>query len=271
MNNTAEYVKAPKVTKSPKNANVPFSCLNVDFLNIRSLMNKILFVNDYLKSNDTDLLFLTETWLRPDISSSLFCPSGYNVLRNDRQSSKGGGVLLLYKSSLNLKEVTLNFSNSTTCSNFEFVCADVLLESNSTARFMCFYIPPSYSGQIDTISKCCDIITCAIPFASPIYIMGDFNLPAIDWEIPVSKGGPSHDYFVDFCIENSLTQCVQESTHNKGNMLDLVLCNHLAYNQLLQCLVNPPLTSKCDHNSVSLKVEVKQSINDYKKIALSKF
>ena len=234
-------------------------------------MNKI-FLKDYLISNDPDLLFVTETWLKPDILSSIFCPHGYSVIRDDRLASKnGGGVLVIYKSHLPVEEVTFTCENSTFLhTQVDFLCID-LFDKNNTARFLCFYIPPDCSCQADIISKTCDVISSVIPFTTPIYIFGDFNLPCIDWEIPISKGGPSHDHFVDFCIENSLAQCIMEPTHDKGNTLDLLLCNHLAYAKLMNCSVNPPLTKTCDHNTISFEVKIKQTLRNSPKSSYPNF
>ena len=46
----------------------------------------------YVHKN-VDLLFLTDTWLNPNVVDSNFCPSGYNIIRNDRRGT--GQVLLL--------------------------------------------------------------------------------------------------------------------------------------------------------------------------------
>lgn len=141
-------------------------------------MNKIGLLLDFIKSKSSDLVFLTETWLKPDIIDSIFSPPGYCVLRTDRLSFKGGGVLVLYKSNLDVQEVTA------ACESFlllrtkvDFLCIDVLFGKKNAARFLCLYVPPSCSCQIDIIYKTCDLISFFTSSVSPIYILGDFNLP----------------------------------------------------------------------------------------------
>ena len=42
-------------------------------------------------------------------------------------------------------------------------------------------------------------------------MISDFNLPNSDWSLPVSTGGSSHDYFVQFCVERQLQEHVFEA------------------------------------------------------------
>ena len=58
-------------------------------------------------TKNIDLFFVTETWLNPNIINSNFCPSGYNVIRNDRLS-RGEALLFLLKIVLNLLKLKVN-------------------------------------------------------------------------------------------------------------------------------------------------------------------
>ena len=81
--------------------------LKVSYTNIRSILNKISFVEFYMCTKNIDLFFVTETWLNPNIINSNFCPSGYNVIRNDRLS-RGEALLFLLKIVLNLLKLKVN-------------------------------------------------------------------------------------------------------------------------------------------------------------------
>ena len=70
--------------------------LKVPYTNIRSILNKISFVECYMCTKKVDLFLLTETWLTPNIIDSNFCPLGYNIIRNDRKS-RGEALLLFLK------------------------------------------------------------------------------------------------------------------------------------------------------------------------------
>ena len=63
--------------------------------------NMELFQN-LVYSEDSDIIFVNETWLKKDICDLEILHSGYSIFRNDRKT-RGGGVLLGVKtSSLNL-------------------------------------------------------------------------------------------------------------------------------------------------------------------------
>ena len=53
-------------------------------------------------------------------------------------------------------------------------------------------------------------------------ILGDFNLPNISWST-LTGSSPVSDLFCDFVFEHNLFQLVTLPTHQKGNILDLVL------------------------------------------------
>jgi exonuclease III len=49
-------------------------------------------------TENSDIVCVSETWLRDDINNAEILHSGYTIFRNDRKS-RGGGVLLAVKSS----------------------------------------------------------------------------------------------------------------------------------------------------------------------------
>ena len=63
-------------------------------------------VKDLVVDQDTDILALTETWLRPgnidDVEIRTLCPSGYRFLHVPMGHSQGGGVGLLFKDILQI-------------------------------------------------------------------------------------------------------------------------------------------------------------------------
>ena len=127
------------------NTSSPSVNITINFFNAISMFNKRHLISQYLNSNKTDLLFLTESWLSEKILDSMICPTGYDIIRNDRQDTKGGGVCLLYKTGLKVQQVHLNdnlFAMSK--SIFEYVCVD-LFSFKTKIRLCCVYIRPSFS------------------------------------------------------------------------------------------------------------------------------
>ena len=74
--------------------------------------NKSLALKDHIADHDLDLFAVTETWLRPggidNYHIEEFCPSGYTFYHIPRDSSRGRGVGLLTKKSIQVRKHTLN-------------------------------------------------------------------------------------------------------------------------------------------------------------------
>ena len=202
-------------------------------------------------TKNLDLFFLTETWLNSNIIDSNFCPLGYSVIRKDRVG-RGGGVAVIFKNFLNLIEVKTNFVSS---DGFEFLCFDLILKKLKL-RFLCVYIPPSSSKSLVIVSNMIDLIRHLIPKQSPFYILGDFNLPNIDWNISSTTYNDCHKCFIKFCSENLFTQLIDSSTHKNGNILDLLLCNYMALDRIKFHLVDSPITNINDHNVILFGISV---------------
>ena len=52
-------------------------------------------------------------------------------------------------------------------------------------------------------------------------LIGNFNFPDVDWEMETG-GAKSRDFLVAI-VERRMEQHVEEATHVKGNMLNLIL------------------------------------------------
>ena len=215
-------------------------------------------------------MFVTETWLNNKISNSLVCPPGYQVIRHDRAGSRGGGVMVLYRTGLHVTSVNVC---TNTNKDYEMLCIDVY-DGRKPIRFICLYIPPHISKCSTAIENLCLSLSNLFVHDMPFFVLGDLNFPNIDWTVPISRGDTAHDTFLNFCMSNNLHQCIYESTHEKGNILDLLLTNVIAYNMLLSSTVIGPLSSTCDHFLISCSIKLQnkqnqtshtQSFRDFKK------
>ena len=227
--------------------------VTVELCNVCSLYPKLTSTKIYLNDNNIDLMFFTETWLSSNISDAMISIDGYTSLRSDRSYSQGGGVALFYKNGLNIKVIEANHSLfNSELNNFEFLCVDFYM-GRSPIRFLCVYLPPRFSCCNSTVETLCKLIRKLSNPQIPCYIIGDFNLPKIDWKFNISNGSLSHKVFLEFCTHNGWKQHITSSTHIKHNILDLVLSNFPGDRYLQSVSVNSPLTFKCDHNILSLK------------------
>ena len=73
----------------------PPKSLNIKYANIRSINNKYPAITKFISHNDTDLFAMSETWIRPDTTStnlSEITPPGYSLYQQPREAQHGGGT-----------------------------------------------------------------------------------------------------------------------------------------------------------------------------------
>ena len=101
-------------------------------------------ISTFIKDNDVDLFFVTETWLSAqgdEAKTVELAPSGFDVKSFPRQSrSRGGGIAIVYKSTIG-SNITIKTNFNFTHTSFEAVQASITLQHN-TLHFFCLYHPP---------------------------------------------------------------------------------------------------------------------------------
>ena len=117
------------------------SHLRCALLNVRSLKNKCDVVSEYISDHNIDILCLTESWINDNISD-LLClqsatPSGYSFISVPRKSGRGGGLVLIYKSSIRVR-----LKPSLNNDSFESMLAEVVYDHIQMGMVL-VYRPPS--------------------------------------------------------------------------------------------------------------------------------
>ena len=136
-------------------------------------------------------------------------------LRRDRGETAGGvggGILVYVKNGL--KVVPLE-----TSSLFYQHCSFQVMTSNQKLKFILIYRPPSTG--LDNTDLLYDLIESVGPTT---YIIGDFNMPGIDWNGGTATGRGGRR-LLQAAATAGLAQLVEGPTHIKGNLLDLILTN----------------------------------------------
>ena len=111
--------------------------------NSRSLRNKYIGVTEFLNSNNCDICFITESWLKISDKGILaeVKDMGYNILFKSRKGRSGGGVCVLFKEYLDAQKCKLD----TTYKTFE------LLEIVVKSQFGLFRVSTFYrTGKMST-------------------------------------------------------------------------------------------------------------------------
>ena len=82
------------------------SAVTCVLLNTRSVCNKPATVKEHMIDQKVDLMFLSETWCKPNKSAVVneLTPPGYSFIGESRSSNSGGGVGLLYKSAYKIPQ-----------------------------------------------------------------------------------------------------------------------------------------------------------------------
>ena len=183
--------------------------------NARSIVNKLGPFQSYIYSKQFNIIALTETWCHPDISDREILPENYTVYRNDRDS-RGGGVLLAISDTICSEQI-----ESPTHSE----CLLVKLHTHKPIILCVVYVPPSPDPAYLSI-----LLDYIRPFASrsETIVLGDFNCPDVNWASLTAASSPSR-LLCDFVFDCDMCQLVESPTHEKGNILDLLLVHSSDY------------------------------------------
>ena len=119
---SVNYINLCYINCSNANINTG-KCLQFCIWNAQSLRNKTSVLHDYLCHNDIDMCAITESWFKTkDTVARAECtPPGYTIKHHSRSGRAGGGIALIYKSTLPLVKVAAgektiyNIQSSRTC------------------------------------------------------------------------------------------------------------------------------------------------------------
>ncbi len=157
-------------------------------------------------TNKINVCFISETWLKGRILSSLICPDGYILVRKDRSDERlGGGVAILCRN--NWKINNLDFNNTV----FECLWCEIHINKYNKYYVAAIYNPPDPTypepDLLDHLSESCEQILLSDPGAR-IIIAGDIN----------------HLKITDFTRQHNLDQLVKKFTRGLKT-LDVFLTN----------------------------------------------
>jgi hypothetical protein len=205
---------------------------------------------------ENDILCFTETHLDGSIhSGEIFNNSEFTVHRKDRNLF-GGGVLIAIRNDIAHRRIVIDTETE--------VIAIELTELK--LGLCCVYRSPS------SVDK--NFMNFLDYYSGNSIILGDFNLPGINWlsDPPNPKHScvqaNIHKEFIIDILSYGYSQLIQQPTHVKGNILDLVLTNK---HDLIHNLTIHPNTYS-DHNiiSFSLLTLVKRKHKEIRHILLYK-
>ena len=146
------------------------------YTNADGLLNKITELKLILVNDNYKFACITETQFHGDILEAEYTIPNYNYFKEDRKNKDGGGsIIYVHKSiqgkKLNLFEGCESLAVKITVDDIEFI-------------LVCLYRTPSLSEQGN---KCLLENIDKLPVEENILIVGDVNLPHVDWEVGCVK------------------------------------------------------------------------------------
>ena len=225
-------------------------------INTCSMRNKAPAIHNFLIKHDTDILAITETWLKQIDTPSFIAditPSGFSFVHQPRLTGAGGGVGFLFKSHLKFARTIIPKYDS-----FEAI-AGTFTSSNNSFRILNIYRPPS-SNFSNFLNDFQTLIESLISVASELIITGDFNIH-MDEDTLQSKN------FLAILDSFGLKQHVQFPTQNCGHTLDLLINRedsslisnvsfiepHLSDHLAVTGLINIPIKYPSTKTSISFR------------------
>ena len=227
--------------------------LNFGLVNIQSIRSKSLPLLHILESDTIDLCLVTETWLDSSnnckawIEGTELNNDQWRISTQNRSVKRGGGSALIY----NNKKFKVLKLNGKCGDNFEFALWKVS-NIHSSIVILGIYRPPTRNFDTDQNT----LQTFLIEFTkfhndisaehNDIIIAGDFNIH-VNSEIDNDA-----DQFLNMLETLGLLQHIHFATHNKGNILDLIITEQFSKINISDC---QPIDLISDHQFISAKIK----------------
>ena len=200
-------------------------CMTINAQSLANKMNELKMLLDEKSKvkKKPDIISITESWGNDDITDGIFALSGYTMYRDDKKEGVGGGALLYINDKIEQRVCralsSLTFESSTWCW--------VLGKGGSKILVGSIYRSPNSTRQNDELLA--QMISKANEVAGEnrIIILGDFNLPNIDWlndELrPINKEieRKLFDIFTD-CFWHQHVHKPTRFRNNQASTLDLI-------------------------------------------------
>lgn len=205
-----------------------------------------------------NVIAICETWLNSKVPNSLLLSNfPYTIVRSDRHN-KGGGVCIFISHNVVYCQV-----ETPKIPNAEIISIDIHDPvTQSKHRLINVYRPTTcetnqhFTLLLDTLTE-----LCAVDF--PVTLVGDFNLPCIDWinkqPTITSQLGIKERLFTQFVTSLDLSQHVNFPTRS-NNCLDLLFTNAPTHISHVASL--PPFgsaTNTSDHVCIECMLEINVS------------
>ena len=223
-------------------------CVKMCSINARSICNKTTIISELVLDNDFDLVAITETWIKKGDEQSIcdMTPTGYSFKHIDRIKGRAGGVGLLHKNNLT---VTMANNSEDVVTSFEYIKCSVTAK-NTSYNLTVIYRPPTQTNKFQTSTffvELNDLLMTHLTTKGKLIICGDFNFH-------MDNSNDLNTRRLNSILnEHSLSQHIQDPTHNSGHTLDLLITRK---NEV--CINSVEVTDMgiSDHFGISFHIDI---------------
>ena len=241
---------------------VPFSGLGKSIMPLND--DKLLEFQSRVFEYKPDMIILTETWLSKEhLDNEILPDTNYKIFRKDRSKrshppdahnnkrfrSKGGGVLIAIKNDLDIECEKVDVS-----SKAEIMSISLKSGGTNHCITVCYRVGTLGIDNFKEIERHLGNIISRKKFQSQI-LVGDFNLPGINWHANSSSTELEHD-FIELFYNFGFTQMIDQPTHEKGRTLDLLFSNVAGTLEHVNVLGKNEICSS-DHFGITFDVRMK--------------
>ena len=203
--------------------------LKCSLWNVKSMVHKTDHIMEHILDRDSDIVFLTETWLSSDQNhvTAMIKTYDYELLhcrRKNREKETGGGVGILVKSYLKQKQL-----KSRRYSSFEHMEVKIFLKNNKSTILVCIY-RLLFVSSVTFFEEFTHMLEILVASYDCIIIAGDVNIHTETDDLYSRQLNDILDTF-------DMSQHIHMPTHKMGHTLDIVA----TYNE-------KPKVSKIDIN-----------------------
>lgn len=159
----------PSATQNLCQTLAPYSnFIKAAHVNVQSLFCHIDEFRTIFQQNICDIILISESWLKPNVTDTAVELPGYTLYRNDRLYKGGGGVAAFINSNLNA--TVLQLSDTSLAARPEFMFFEVRVTGTPMLVGVCYRAPGL--GFLDEFEH---VLLDLMVRYSHVIIMGDFN------------------------------------------------------------------------------------------------
>jgi len=186
----------------------------------------------------TDVLCITETWLRENVKTSFIQIEGYNCIRKDRPLGRGGGVCIYVKEQYTIKPIQ-SIEPLGTIENLW-----LRIQVNKFKSFLVgvMYRPPNATAE--SFINIENMLSHIISLKENFYVLGDLNDDQL-------KSNKIADIVHSLGVHQLITEATRV-TRNSSTLIDLIITNNKS--SVVDIAVAPSIA---DHHEIKCTINLK--------------